>query len=92
MASIYRRTRSYRIPSGATIAKGVVKWTDAKGCKRKGRLNDAGDRVLVSSGGYVIAYFDADGRRVEVNSKTPDRDAADAMAAVLRLRLVQDDE
>jgi hypothetical protein len=83
MASIYRRTRSYPIPEGATIAKGQVRWTDQKGRKRKGLLNEAGDRVLVPSGNYVIAYFDHEGRRVELNSGTPDRDAAEQIAGRL---------
>ncbi len=77
MASIYRRTRSYPIPSGAEIVtdrKGqrFAKWTDRKtGRTRKEPLNAAGDAVMVESGNYLIAYHDADGKRQEVNSGRP---------------------
>ena len=69
MASIFRRTRSYPIPDGAEIVtdrKGqrFAKWTDRKTKRtRKEPLNADGDKVMVESGNYLIAYFDADGKR-----------------------------
>lgn len=89
MASIYRRTRSYPIPSGAEIVadrKGerFAKWTDRKtGRTRKEPVNAAGDAVMVEGGSYLIAYADADGNRQIVNSKTPDRATAERHAARL---------
>jgi len=104
MASIYRRTRSYPIPSGAeiierrrkarsdelqadptraTVVERFAKWTDRKGQARKAPLNAAGDRVLIEPGNYLIAYWDAGGKRMELNSGTPDRDAAEQIAGKL---------
>ena len=89
MASIYRRTRSYPIPSGAEIVtdrKGqrFAKWVDNKtGRTRKAPLNAAGDAVMVESGSYLIAYFDAGGKRQEVNSKTTDLATAERIAGQL---------
>ena len=87
MASIYRRTRSYPIPAGAEILtdrKGqrFAKWTDGKtGRTRKEPLNEAGDAVTVESGSYLIAYVDASGKRVEINSGTSDKATAEQIAA-----------
>ena len=39
--------------------------------------------MTVESGSYLIAYFDADGQRQEVNSKTTDRATAERIAGQL---------
>ncbi len=89
MASIYRRTRSYPIPSDAEIVtdrKGQrwAKWTDRKTKRtRKEPLNATGDAVTVESGNYVISYFDADRKRRQVNSGTPDLATAERIAGQL---------
>ncbi len=93
MASIYRRTRSYPIPSGAEIVtdrKGqrFAKWTDRKtGRTRKEPLNAAGDKVTIESGNYLIAYFDAAGKRQEINSGTPDFETAERIAGQLNRKV-----
>ena len=104
MASIYRRTRSYPIPSGAeiserrrkataaellkdpqlkTIVERWAKWVDKKGRTRKALVNADGDKVVVESGSYLISYYDADGIRQEVNSKTTDLATAERIAGQL---------
>jgi len=89
MASIFRRTRSRPIPDGAELVTNrsgqrFAKWTDKKtGRARKEPLNDAGDRVVIEAGSYLIAYVDASGKRVEVNSETPERATAEQIAAKL---------
>jgi len=85
MASVFRRTRSYPIPQGATVTTNrsggrFAKWTDAKGRTRRERLNAAGDRVIVPARTYTIAYTDENGRPQAVNAQTPDRDAAEQIA------------
>lgn len=90
MASTYRRTRSYPIPKGAEIVtdrKGqrFAKWVDRKTRRtRKAPLNADGDKVMVESGNYLIAYFDADGQRRQVNSGTPDLATAERIAGQLQ--------
>jgi integrase len=89
MASIYRRTRRYPIPDGAEIVtdrKGqrFAKWTDRKTKRtRKEPLNADGDKVMVKSGNYLIAFFGADGKRRTENSGTPDRATAERIAGQL---------
>jgi len=88
MATVYKRTRKKAIPRGAELVtrkgKRVATWTDGKtGRKRKAPLNDAGDKIVVESDTYLISYYDENGRRVEVNSGTPDKDAAKQIAAKL---------
>ena len=82
MASIYRRTRLKPIPAGAEIIerKGerVARWTDQRtGLRRRAPLNAAGNRIVVESPLYTVAYFDQNGERREVSSGTSDRDAAE---------------
>lgn len=70
--------------SQKTIVERFATWTDGKGRKRKERLNEAGDRISVESGNYLISYFDAAGKRQEINSGTTDHDAAEQIAANLK--------
>jgi len=71
-------------PTRKTILERFAKWTDGKGKQRRERLNAAGDKILVESGNYLIAYFDAAGKRQQINSGTPYRDAAEQIAANLK--------
>jgi integrase len=85
MASVYKRTRQRPIPQGAELStrdgKRYATWIDAKtGRKRRAPLNDAGDKLVIESGNYLIAYDTAGGERKIVNSKTPDKDAAQQLA------------
>jgi len=70
-------------PTRKTIIEYFAKWVDVKGQTRKAPLNAAGNRVVIESGNYLIAYWDADGKRQETNSGTPDRDTAQQIAAKL---------
>ena len=85
MASIYRRTRSYPIPQGAEIVTNrsgqrFAKWRDKKGRHRRKPLNEVGEAIVVTAKTYRIAYTDENGQTRDINSKTPDRDAAQQLA------------
>ncbi len=85
MASVFRRTRSYPIPDGATIVANrrgdrFAKWTDGKGRTRREPLNEAGDRIVVPAKTYTITYVDENGKPQTVNAETPDRDVAEQIA------------
>ena len=67
-------------PTRKTIIERFVKFTDRKGKRRRERLNEMGDKMLVPSRTYTIAYLDENGEPKEVNSKTPDRDTAQQLA------------
>ncbi len=88
MATVFKRTRTKNIPKDAEIVtqrgKRLAVWTDRKtGRKRKAPLNEAGDKIVVQSEHYLIQYYDETGERREVNSRTPDRDAAEQLASRL---------
>ena len=88
MATVYKRTRTKPIPAGAEIVtqrgKRLAVWTDGKtGRKRKAPLNEDSDKILLEAGHYLIQYYDHNSARIEVNSKTPDKDAAEQLAARL---------
>ena len=94
MATVYKRTRTKAIPDGAEIVtqrgKRLAVWPDGKtGRKRKAPLNEAGDKIIVESEHYLIQYYDENGQRVEVNSKTPDKDAAGQLAATLETQAME---
>jgi len=67
-------------PERKTIVERSAKWVDGKGRNRKERLNEAGDRIIVPARTYTIVYLDENGEPDEVNSNTPDRDAAQQLA------------
>jgi len=43
-------------------------------------LNERGDKILVEAPFYSVAYFDHNGKRRRVSSRTPDKDAAQQLA------------
>ncbi len=85
MATVYKRTRRRPIPKGAEIVtrsgKKYATWTD-KRTKRQRRapLADDAKAILLEAAHYTIEYFDHDGQRRRVGSKTPDKDASQRLA------------
>ncbi len=85
MATVYKRTRRRSIPKGAEIGtrggRKYATWTD-KRTKRQRRapLADDAQAILLEEAHYTIEYFDHDGQRRRVGSKTPDKDAAQRLA------------
>jgi len=82
-------------PTRATIVEQWATWTDGKGRQRRGLVDASGKRVAIEARTYSIAYW-CGGERLEVNSGTPDRDAAQTLAnkleteAMLRARGIID--
>jgi len=70
-------------PEQKHVVERFAKWTDGKGRKRRERLNDTGDKIIVQSGSYLIDYWDENGKKQTVNSGTSDRDAAQQLAGHL---------
>jgi len=76
-----KATPAERRATGATsIVERFAVWTDGKGRKRREPLDETGERVQVEAGNYLISYFDELGKRQEINSGTPDKDAAEQIA------------
>lgn len=94
MATIYKPKRRWPIPEGAKIVtcKGrrFAVWNHPKnGRRQKAPLSDDGEAVLLEASGYVIQYFDADGRRRKESTRCPDLDAVKRMAADLETRVAK---
>ena len=77
----------------ARSGRRFAKWVDRKTKRtRKEPLNADGDRVTVEAVNYLIAYFDADGKRQEVNSGTSTlRDGRTNRGATERGRYLAED-
>ncbi len=94
MATIYKRNRRRPIPDGAEIVtrtgKKYATWTD-KRTKRQRRalLADDGKAILLEAADYTIEYFDHNGQRRRVGSKTPDKDAAQRLANQLETGVME---
>lgn len=63
-----------------TVVERFAEWTDGRGKQRRERLNSTGDKIMVESGNYLISYWDENNKRQEVNTGTPDKDAAQHLA------------
>jgi len=87
MATVFKRRENRPIPTGAEIityrGKPYARWTDAKGNAERAPLSATGDKIVWESPFYAIKYFDHNGRRVKVQTRYPDKDAALQYAAQL---------
>ena len=63
------------MPSGATIRKNAVTWTNAKGERKTGKLS-ANNRVLVESPYWQIRYWDENGVERRESTSVRSREAA----------------
>lgn len=70
-------------PEQKHVVERFAKWREGKGRNRRERLNDAGEKIIVPSGSYLIDYWDENGKKQTVNSGTSDRDAAEQIAGQL---------
>ena len=63
------------MPNGASVRKGAVIWTDAKGDRKTGKLS-ANNRVLVESPYWQVRYRDENGVERRESTGVKSRDAA----------------
>ena len=83
MATIYKAKRRTPIPEGAEIlesrGKRFAVWT-AGDRRRRAPLSADGLSIIVAGAGYVIQYFDHNGKRRKKTTRCPDRDAVERLA------------
>jgi len=68
MATIWKRRERRPLPEGAEIVtnqggRKFAVWADRRGRRQRAAVTDDGKHVVIESPGYVIQYFDAQGRR-----------------------------
>ena len=73
---LHKSTYPVPVPNGATIRKGTVAWTDAKGERKTGKLSKDKRQVLVESQYWQIRYRDENGNERRESTKVKSRDAA----------------
>jgi len=84
MASVYKRSYTAALPSGAEIVqrKGerLAVWT-ADGRRHRAPLTPDGTRIVLQRQGYTIQYFDHEGKRRKESVRCGDLDTAKQIAA-----------
>src|SRR6188768_3119230 len=86
MASVYRKTVTRNLPSGAELFRRqgsqYARWTDSKGKRQTAPViqgRDGSQRVRVESGTYIAKYRDGQGAVQEVSTGCRSKDAAMAI-------------
>jgi integrase len=75
--AIFKKTRTKPLPTGAEVSsKGIVRWKDAHGRTRTGKLTADGCGVLVESGMWTATYRDGRGRLVTCSTGCKSKDGA----------------
>ncbi|MEN6452081.1 MAG: hypothetical protein ABFC96_16445, partial [Thermoguttaceae bacterium] len=86
MATVYKAKRRAPIPEDAEFlesrGKRYAVWM-VGGQRKRASLTADGRCISLTSAGYVIQYFDHNGKRRKKTTRCPDRDAVERLANAL---------
>ncbi len=93
MASVFKRSKTKPIPTGARIidrkAGPIAEWVDGQGRRRTAPLTDDRSAIRIEAKTFTVRYTDERGLERKVSSRCRDKDAAEQYANELEARAMK---